>query len=77
VIEANSIVEIDYTAAKVVGDGIRRLRDEGIEFAVARLESLRAQNAFARLGLDEAIGGGRLFHSVEEAVRALTPHGAT
>jgi len=41
--------------------------------AVARLESVRAQTSFARLGLTAQIGEGRIFHSVEEAVRALAP----
>ena len=76
VIEANSIVEIDYTAAQVVGDGIRKLREQGIELAFARLESVRAQDAFTRLGLEKLIGADHLFHSVEEAVRTLAPHGA-
>jgi MFS superfamily sulfate permease-like transporter len=75
VIEANSIVEIDYTAAQVVGAGVSRLRAEGIEIAFARLESVRAQEAFARLGLESLIGSDRLFHSVEEAVQALAPPG--
>jgi sulfate permease, SulP family len=77
VIEANSIVEIDYTAAQVVGEGIRQLREQGIDFALARLESLRAQEAFVRLGLEGVVGADRRFHSVEEAVRALAPHDAS
>jgi MFS superfamily sulfate permease-like transporter len=76
VMEANNVVEIDYTAAQVVSDEVRRLREQGIGFAVARLESVRAQEAFARFGLEKLIGADRLFHSVEEAVRTLAPHGA-
>jgi MFS superfamily sulfate permease-like transporter len=76
VVEANSIVEIDYTAARVVGAGIGRLHEQGISVAFARLESVRAQEAFARLGLERLIGADRLFHTVEEAVQALAPHGA-
>lgn len=76
VIEADSIVEIDYTAALVLGSAIRELRGQGITLAIARLESVRAQEAFARLGLQKLIGPDRLFHSVEEAVRALAPHEA-
>jgi sulfate permease, SulP family len=52
---------------------IRRLRGEGIDVAFARLESLRAQEDCARLGLEALIGADHLFHSVEEAVRALEP----
>ena len=71
VIEANAIVEIDYTGGKVLGDIIRRLRGEGVDIAVARLESVRAQQSLARQGLEALIGKDHLFHSVEEAVVAL------
>jgi SulP family sulfate permease len=73
VIEANNIVEIDYTAAQVLAAGVRRLREQGVELAIARLESVRAQQAFSRLGLEQLIGADHLFHSVEEALRALAP----
>jgi MFS superfamily sulfate permease-like transporter len=71
VIEANAIVEIDFTGGKVLGDLIPRLRAQGVDIAFARLESVRAQENFARLGLEALIGKDHLFHSVEEAVAAL------
>ena len=71
VIEANAIVEIDYTGGKVLGDLIGRLRGEGVDIALARLESVRAQQSLARQGLEALIGKDHLFHSVEEAVAAL------
>jgi SulP family sulfate permease len=73
VVEANAIVEIDYTGAKVLSDVVQRLRADGVDVAFARLESLRAQQSFARQGLEALVGRDHLFHSVEEAVRALTP----
>ncbi len=73
VIEADAIVEIDYTGATTLADAIRRLRASGVEVAFARLESVRAQESFARHGLEELIGRDHLFHSVAEAVRALGP----
>jgi MFS superfamily sulfate permease-like transporter len=73
VIEANAIVEIDYTGAKILGDVIHRLRGAGVDVAFARLESVRAQESFARQGLEALVGRDHLFHSVEEAVRALAP----
>jgi MFS superfamily sulfate permease-like transporter len=72
VIEANAIAEIDYSAAKILAEVITQLRNAGIDVAFARLESVRAQESFSRLGLEALIGGDHLFHSVEEAVRALT-----
>ena len=73
VVEANAIVEIDYTGAKVLGDVVTRLRGAGIDIAFARLESVRAQQSLARQGLETLIGKDHLFHSVEEAIKALSP----
>ncbi len=71
VLEASSIVEIDYSAAVALREAIEKYRKREVDFAVARLESLRAQEAFARFGVIQALGPGRLFHSVDEAARAL------
>ena len=71
VIEANAIVEIDYTGAAVLGETVRRLRAGGVDVAFARLESVRAQQSFVRQGLEALVGRDHLFHSVEEAITAL------
>ena len=71
-IEANALVEIDYTGATVLAELVSRLRERGVDVAVARLESVRAQESFARLGLFALIGRDHVFHSVQEAVDALT-----
>jgi SulP family sulfate permease len=73
VLEASSIVEIDFTASKVLLDVIRRTRAAGMDFAVARLESVRAQTAFDRFGVTALLGQDHLFRSVDAAVRALGP----
>ena len=70
VLEATGIVEIDFTAAQVLAEVIKQCHDDGIDFAIARLESSRAQEAIVRFGLDTLLGPDRQFHSVEEAVRA-------
>jgi sulfate permease, SulP family len=70
VLEATGIVEIDFTAAQVLADVIRQCHAEGIDFALARLESDRAQDAIVRFGIAALLGPDRQFHSVEEAVRA-------
>ena len=56
VLEAGSIAAIDYTAADVLSDVIRKCRAGGVDFAVARLESVRAQEAFQRFGLVDLLG---------------------
>jgi SulP family sulfate permease len=70
VLEATGIVEIDFTAAQILSDIIRTCRAAGVDFAVARLESVRAQDAIARFGIAPLLGADHLFHSVEEAIRA-------
>jgi MFS superfamily sulfate permease-like transporter len=70
VLEATGIVEIDFTAAQVLAEIIKQCHDDGIDFAIARLESSRAQQAIVRFGIDTLLGPDRQFHSVEEAVRA-------
>ncbi len=71
VLEATGIVEIDFTAAQILGDLIRRCHADGVDFAIARLESIRAQAAMARFGIDEQLGPDRSFRSVQEAIEAL------
>jgi MFS superfamily sulfate permease-like transporter len=71
VLEATGILDIDFTAAQILGDVISRCRADGIAFTIARLESVRAQDAVARFGLEEVLGPDHVFHSVEEAIRAF------
>jgi len=71
VLEATGIVEIDFTAAQILRELIRRAHADGVDFAIARLESIRAQEAMARFGIDELLGSNHSFRSVEEAVDAL------
>jgi sulfate permease, SulP family len=71
VLEATGIVEIDFTAAQILRDLVRRCRDQGVDFALARLESARAQSAMTRFGLEPLLGLDHCFQSVEEAIEAL------
>ena len=73
VLEASAVPEIDFTAAQMLNALILQCRERDIIFAIARLESLRAQDAVRRFGIDTALGPDRLFHSVQEAVQALAP----
>jgi MFS superfamily sulfate permease-like transporter len=73
VLEASSIVEIDYTAAQALLQIIEHCHDVDIILAVARLESVRAQDAVQRFGLIDRLGENRVFHSVDEAIRTLKP----
>jgi len=71
VLEASSIVEIDFTAAQILIEFTEFCAQSNIRFAVARLESVRAAEAFERLGITDAVHRDRFFHSVDEAIRVL------
>jgi sulfate permease, SulP family len=70
VLEATGIVEIDFTAAQILSDTVNACRAAGTGFAIARLESERAQQAIEKFGIDALLETRRPFHSVEEAIRA-------
>ena len=76
VLEASSVVEIDFTAARILNDVIGQCRARGVDFALVRLESVRAQAALESYGVMATLGRDRLFHSVDEATRQLAPEAA-
>jgi sulfate permease, SulP family len=71
VLEASGMPEIDFTAAQELRDLLRECRAQGVIVAIARLESWRAQDAFERFGLFDVLPKDHVFHSVDEAIRAL------
>jgi len=72
VLEASNIIEIDFTAAQILLALIKDCARQNIAVAVARLESLRAQDGFERFGIAEMLPRTHLFHSVDEAIKALS-----
>jgi MFS superfamily sulfate permease-like transporter len=70
VIEANGVINIDFTGAQIIQQLISDLRRRGIDVAMARLESERAHQAAVRTGVIAALGADHVFRSVEDAVRA-------
>ncbi len=75
VLEAQGVIGIDFTGARILEEALAELRAAGLTLALARLENARAAEAATRTGLLAAFGPGAVFRSVEEAVRAL-PAGA-
>lgn len=71
VLEASGMVEIDFTAAQILLDVFKACSEQGVTVALARLESVRAQDAFERFRLFDALPRELVFHSVDEAVRKL------
>ena len=77
VIEANGIIDIDYTGSQILRRAVSELAGAGIITAIARLSAGRAQEQAQRTGLIDTIGADRVFMSVEEAVRKLAPDAPT
>ena len=71
VLEAAGILDVDFTGAQVFKHVVDRCRQAGAQLAVARLEAVRAQKAFARLGLTACVGEDHIFDSVAAAVDTL------
>ena len=72
ILEASSIVEIDFSGAQVLLAMIERFNAQGVTFYIARLESVRAQQALERFGVLAKMGDQTIFHSVADAVRTIT-----
>jgi SulP family sulfate permease len=73
VIEASGMIDIDYTGSQILQQTIAALRARAIDVAIARLSDPRAQEEAERTGLIAVLGAGRVFRSVEEAVRRIRP----
>lgn len=73
VLEASSMVEIDFTAARILRNVIAECREQGVDFAIVRLESVRAQESLERFGVLAELRSDRLFYSVDEATKRLAP----
>jgi len=71
VLEASGILDIDFTAAQMLLELSRKCRAARITLAIARLESTRAQEAFERFKLYDALPREYIFISVDAAVHAL------
>ncbi|MGY4231230.1 SulP family sulfate permease [Bradyrhizobium sp. USDA 4449] len=71
VLEASGMVEIDFTAAQILLDVFKACSAQGVTVALARLESVRAQDAFERFKLFDVLPREHVFHSVDEAVHRL------
>jgi SulP family sulfate permease len=73
ILEGSSIVELDFSGAQILISMIQSWKSRGVEFFIARLESVRAQQALEKFGILALLGEQRIFHSVDDAVRHLSP----
>jgi sulfate permease, SulP family len=70
VIEANAMIDIDFTGSQVLQQIILELRQRNIDTAIARLES-EARTACRRTNrLIAALGADHVFRSVDDAIRS-------
>lgn len=72
VLEAAGVLAVDTTGADLLARRIVRMRDAGVEVAIARLEAERAARDAEATGLIAVIGPEKIFLTVEEAVRKLS-----
>jgi sulfate permease, SulP family len=70
VIEANGIINFDFTGSQIHQEVISELRERGIDVVVARLESETGRQAAERTGLIAKLGEDHVFRSVEDAIQA-------
>ena len=70
VIEANGVINVDFTASQIVRQLVADMRAGGIDVAMARLESERARHAATRSGVIAVLGEDHVFRSVEDAIHA-------
>jgi MFS superfamily sulfate permease-like transporter len=70
VLEAQGIAEVDYTAAQALREVIEDCRGRGIDFRIARLESVRARQSLERFGVLALLGPDKVFLSVAQAIAA-------
>jgi len=70
VIEANGIINFDFTGSQIFQQVISELRERGIDVVFARLESEHARRAADRSGLIAKLGEDHVFRSVEDAIQA-------
>jgi sulfate permease, SulP family len=70
VIEANGVINFDFTGSDILQQVVSELRRRGIDVAMARLESEHAQRAAERTGLVAELGTDHLYRSVEDAIQS-------
>ena len=76
VFDAEATGDVDFTATTMLAELVGTLRERGITFAVAELNG-RMQESLQRAGLEELIGAGKVFPSVDAATKAyLAEHPA-
>ena len=71
VIEANGVINFDFTGADILQQTITELRSQGIDVVLARMELEIAQHAAERSGLLTLLGPNHVFRSVEDAIQAF------
>jgi MFS superfamily sulfate permease-like transporter len=69
VLDCSAVLDIEYTALKMLVDLERKLRDEGVTLCLAALNA-EALTVLERSHLRQDLGSGRLFFNLETAVEA-------
>jgi len=73
VIEASGMIAIDYTGSQILQQTITTPKSDFIDVAIVRLAHKRAVVEAEQTGLLAILGPGRIFKSIEDAVRQIGP----
>jgi SulP family sulfate permease len=73
VLEGAGVLSVDFTAAERLKTLLGELGKIGLAVGLARVESERASEQLRRTGVLDALGPDRLFESVDQAIKALSP----
>ena len=72
-IEASGTIDIDFTGSQILQQTITTLKSDSIDVAIIRLADEWAMVEAEETGLLAILGPGRIFESVEDAVRQIGP----
>ena len=72
-IEASGMIAIDITGSQILQQTITTLKSDSIDVAIIRLADEWAMVEAEQTGLLTILGPGRIFESVEDAVRQIGP----
>jgi MFS superfamily sulfate permease-like transporter len=76
VFDAEATGDLDFTATTMLEELVKTLRDQGVTFAVAEPNG-RLHESLHRAGLDSLIGAGRIFPSVDAALKGFLAENPT
>jgi sulfate permease, SulP family len=70
IVDAEAVIHVDYSAARVVGEVFQELKTGGVQFGFARMH-IGLKSDFVRHHLSEIVDSGMIFNRLHEALEAF------